>query len=124
MLFRDQYVLLGNGTEISMHEHDFTRATARLNSLFFSQEYKSELISTFGVKCWSDITDGHRTVGVQLAFALYKLFVSELQKVIRTHEETEPINFPVQEMGHAERGNVRYIGIWTIKRTIQRSQRY
>ena len=53
-----------NETEIHMTNRDFTYTTAKLHELFLTQDYRNDLISTFGVSRWSDIDGGQRTYWV------------------------------------------------------------
>lgn len=46
--------------ELHMTSKDFTNAISKLHQLFLSQEYRSDMISAFGVEKWCDISDGQR----------------------------------------------------------------
>lgn len=74
VLFQDY--LPENG-EVHMTNRDFTNATAKLHQLFSTQEYRSDLISSFGASSWSGLNDGQQTLGCELVFFLYKMFVDE-----------------------------------------------
>ncbi len=121
-LFQDH--LSENGEEVHMANRDFTTATAKLHQLFSTQEYRSDLISTFGAPCWSELNDGQRTLGFELVFFLYKLFVVELGNLIRQREENEPLRFKVEQMGPDGRGKIHYVGGWAIRKSLEKSRRY
>ena len=87
-LFQDY--LSENGEEVHMTNRDFTTATAKLHQLFSTQEYWSDLISSFGAPSWSGLNDGQRTLGCELVFFLYKMFVDELGNLIRQMKKTNP----------------------------------
>ena len=57
-LFRDY--LFENGEEVHMTNQGFTASTARPHELFLTQEYRSDLISSFRVSCWSEINKSQR----------------------------------------------------------------
>ena len=71
-----------NEEDVYMTNRDFTAATAKLHELFLTQEYRSDVISSFGVCSWLDLNDGQRTLAFQLVFTLYKRFTTELGKLI------------------------------------------
>jgi ATP-dependent DNA helicase PIF1 len=121
-LFRDY--LSENGEEVHMTNRDFTTCTAKLHELFLTQEYRSDLISSFGASCWSEINNGQRTLGFKLVFHIFELFSEELGNLVRRKEEDEPLPFKVDEMGAHGRGKVRYVGAWAIRKSIQKSRRY
>ena len=121
-LFRDY--LSENGEEVHMTNRDFTASTARLHELFLTQEYRSDLISSFGVSCWSEINNGQRTLGFKLVLNIFQLFSEELGNLVRTREENEPLPFKVEEMGADGRGKVRYVGAWAIRKSLEKSRRY
>ena len=50
-----------NEEDVYMTNRDFTAATAKLHQLFLTQEYRSDVISSFGVCSWLDLNDGQRT---------------------------------------------------------------
>ena len=58
----------------------FTRITAKLNEMFLTNEYRSDIMAAFSVRNWSNITCGQRCLGVQLLFYIYQLFVAEIKK--------------------------------------------
>ena len=113
-----------NGEEVYMTNKDFTAATGNLHGLFLTQEYRSDLISSFNVPCWSDINDGQRALGFELVFSLFKLFSLELANLVRGKVQEEPIRFEVNEMGPEGRGKIRYIGGWALRKSLQKSRRY
>ena len=106
-----------------MTNRDFTAATAKLHELFLTQEYRSDLISSFWASCWSEIKDGQRTLGFELVLNIFQLFSEELGNLVRT-KEAEPLPFKVEEMGADGRGKVCYVGGWAIRKSIQKSRRY
>ena len=108
---------------LQMTNKDFTCTTSKLQLLFLSQEYRSDLISAYNVKKWIEIDDGQRSVGALLLFQLFQLFGSEVGKCVRK-EECTPIRFNVQEMGPDGRGKVRYIGGWDISKCLKRARSY
>ena len=69
MKFFSDY-LSENVEKVHKTNRDFTRTTAKLHELFMKQEYRSDLISSFGVSCWSELNDGHRTLGFELVFSV------------------------------------------------------
>ena len=75
-LFRDY--LSDNEDEIHMTNRVFTSTTEKLHELFLTQDYRNDLISTFGVSHWPDIDDGQRTFGFELVFTFFKMFAAEL----------------------------------------------
>ena len=81
-LFRNY--LSENETEVHMTNRDFTSTTAKLHELFLTQDYRNDLISTFGVSRWSDIDDGQRTLGFELVFTLLKIFAAELGSLVKS----------------------------------------
>jgi hypothetical protein len=107
-----------------MTNRDFTATTTKLHELFLTQEYRSDLITSFGVSCWSDINDGQRTLGFELVFSLFKLFADELGNLVRTREEDEALPFKVDEMGADGWGKVRYVGGWAVRKSLEKSRRY
>ena len=121
-LFRDY--LSENETEIHMTNRDFTSTTAKLHELFLTQDYRNDLISTFGVSLWSDIEDGQRTLGFELVFSLLKIFAAELGSLVKSMQENEPLQFRVEDMGPEGRGKVRYVGGWAIRKWLEKSRRF
>ena len=121
-LFQDY--LSENGEEVHMTNRDFTAATTKLHQLFSTQEYRSNLISSFGAPCWSELNDGQQTLGFELVFFLYKLFAVELGNLIRQREGNEPFRFKVEEMGPDGRGKIRYVGGWAVRKSLEKSRRY
>ena len=110
--------------ELHMTSKDFTNAMSKLHQLFLSQEYRSDIISAFGVEKWCDISDGQRSLGVILLFNLFQLFTAEVGKLVRKQEELTPIPFNVSEMGPDGRAKLRYVGGWAIKKLIDNARRY
>lgn len=118
-----QEYLSKNGEQALMTNRDFTAATTKLHGLFLTQEYRSDLISSFDTRCWTELNEGQRTLGAQLVFYLYNLFAAELEQLSRKHQEVETVSFKVEEMGPDGRGKVRYVGGWAIKKTLEKSRR-
>ncbi|CAB3986730.1 ATP-dependent DNA helicase PIF1 [Paramuricea clavata] len=121
-LFEDYFT--ENMEEMQMTNKDFTCATSKLQHLFLSQEYRSDVISAFNVTNWLEIDDGKRSVSALLVFHLFQLFGEELGKRVRKEEETVPIDFNVHEMGPEGRGKVRYIGGWVISKAMHKARSY
>ena len=116
--------LTENREELQMTNKDFTCATSKLQLLFLSQEYRSDLISAFNVRKWTEIDDGQRSVGALLIFHLFQVFAAELGNRVRKIEECAPIHFNVHEMGPDGRGKVRYVGGWDISKCLKRARSY
>ncbi|CAB3978006.1 ATP-dependent DNA helicase PIF1-like [Paramuricea clavata] len=108
---------------LQMTNKDFTCTTSKLQLLFLSQEYRSNLISVYNVKKWIEIDDGQRSIGALLLFQLFQLFGSEVGKRVQK-EECTPICFNIQDMGPDGRGKVRYIGGWDISKCLNRARSY
>lgn len=113
-----------NLEEVQMTNKDFTCAISKMQHLFLSQEYRSDVISAFNVTSWLEIDDGKRSVSALLVFHLFQLFGAELGKRVRKEEETVPIEFDVNEMGPEGCGKVRYIGGWVISKAINKAPSY
>ena len=75
-IFQDY--LVENVEETRMTNANFTIATKKIHEL-----YGSDLMKTFNVHAWHDITDGQRIVGMKLVFRLYHLFTSEVARLVR-----------------------------------------
>ena len=114
--------LSGNGEEVHMSNSNFTFATSELHQLFLPNEYRSDVISAFSASSWSELNDGQRTLGAQLTFHLFQLFMNELSSLVRK-QENGPILFNVSEMGPDGKGKIRYIGGWAVRKALQKSQR-
>lgn len=112
-----------NGEKVHMTNTNFIFATAKLHQLFLSNGYRSDVISAFSESSWSEINDGQRTLGAQLAFHFFQLFANELSSLVRK-KETGPIPFNVSDMGPDGRGKIRYIGGWAVRKALQKSRRY
>ena len=105
-----QNYLAENLEEVRMTNGNITYVTAKVNELFITNEYRSDIISAFNVGKWSDINIGQRSLGVQLLFHIYQLFAAEVRKRVQQQEEREPILFQVTGMGTDGLGKIRYIG--------------
>ena len=81
--------------------------------MFSSNEYRSDLLTAFQLRRWTDIDDVKRTLGVQLTFHLYQLFVTEVERALK-NEDVHTRKFNVQEMGASGLGKLRYVGGWAI----------
>jgi ATP-dependent DNA helicase PIF1 len=119
-----QIYLTENLEEVHMTNKNFTCATAKVNQLFITNEYRSDVISAFKVAQWSDINSGQRSLAVQLMFHLYELFTAEVGKRVKKQEEEEPICFNVADMEASGLGKIRYIGGWAIRKSMDKSRRY
>jgi hypothetical protein len=112
-----------NAGEVQISSRNFTRITAKLNELFLTNEYRSDIMAAFSIRKWSDITCGQRCLGAQLLFHIYQLFVAEVRKLANMGE-IEQITLQVSEMGADGRGKVRYIGGWAVRKLLEKSKRY
>ena len=123
-LFKDY--LSENLDELHVTNKEFTWATARVHQMFLTQEYRSDIITAFGVQKWIEIDDGQRGMGACLLLHLYQLFVSKLGKLIHDHdrEAAEADRFDVYEMGAEGRGKIRYVGGWAMKKCLDKFRRY
>lgn len=115
--------LADNLETIHMTNKDFTLATTQIHELFLSNDYREDLQIAFGVRRWSKITDGQRTLCVQLVFRLYEIFIVEIDKRMKK-KEVEPIEFNVAEMDGAGLGKVRYVGAWAFRKCLEKCRRY
>ena len=111
-----------NEEDVYMTKRDFIAATTKLHELFLTQEYRRDVISSFGVCSWLDLNDGQRTLVIQFVFTLYKRFTTELGNLIRS-KENEPLHFKVENMGPEGRGKIRYIGGWAMRKCLENSRR-
>lgn len=84
---------------------NFTCITGKLHELFITEEYRSDIVSAFCVKEWSDLDDGQRSLASQLLFHLYRMFIRECEKRVKKQEE-EPVCFTVEEMGEEGKGKI------------------
>ena len=107
--------LADNLESVHMTNKDFTLATTKIHGLFLSDGYRKDLRIAFGVRRWNEITDGQRTLCVQLVFQLYEIFIIEIEKRMNK-KEAEPIEFNVTEMEGAGLGKVRYVGAWAFRK--------
>jgi hypothetical protein len=119
-----QLYLTENLEEVHMTNKNFTCATAKVNELFITNEYRSDVISAFNVGQWSDINSCQRSLSVQLVFHLYQLFTAEVGKRVRKQEEQDPIYFNVADMEAGGLGKIRYVGGWAIRKSMDSSRRY
>ena len=119
-----QTYLTENLEEVHMTNKNFTCATAKVNELFITNEYRSDVINAFNVDQWSAIDSGQRSLAVQLVFHIHDLFLAEVGKYVRKQEEEEPVCFNVADMDASGRGKLRYIGGWAIRKSLDKSRRY
>ena len=59
-----------------------------------------------------------------LLFHLHHLFTSEVAKLVRRQEETDPLPFQVAMMGPEGQAKIRYIGGWAIQKSLEKSRKY
>ena len=78
-----QNYLTQHWDELHMTGKNFTCAISKLHQLFLSQEYRSDMISAFGVEKWCEISDGQRSLGVILLFNIFQLFTAEVGKLMK-----------------------------------------
>ena len=90
---------------------------------FFTNVCRSDFMKVFNVQAWKDITDGQRNLGMKLVFHLYHLFTSEVAKLVRKQEVTDPLPFQVALMGPEGQEKIRYIGGWIIRKCLQKSRK-
>ena len=122
MLFEDH--LSENCDDVHLSNKEFTWATAKVHQLFLTQEYRSDIVTAFGVRKWVQIDDGQRSLAASLLLHLYQLFVGKLVQLTREREESESAEFNVREMDADGRGKVRYVGEWAIKKCLDNYRRY
>ena len=113
-----------NVEETRMTNANFTIATKKIHELFFISPFRSDLMKTFNVHVWHDTTDGQRIVGMKLVFRLYHLFTSEVARLVRKQEVSDPLPFQVDLMGPEGQANIRYIGGWAIRKSLEKSRKY
>ena len=68
-----QTYLTDNLEDVHMTNKNFTCATAKVNELFITNEYRSDVMSAFNVGHWSGIDGGQRSLVVQLVFHMQEL---------------------------------------------------
>ena len=85
--------MIDNIDSITFTNKRFTYMTGKLHKLFFTNEYRSDVVSTFNVEKWADIVDGQRNLAGHLLFHLYELFTSEIEKKVRKQEAHDPVWF-------------------------------
>ena len=67
-MFQDYFA--DNLEDVQMTKDNFTVAVAKMTQMFTTNTYQQELVASFDVSSWSDLSDGHRTLGMQLVFHL------------------------------------------------------
>ena len=107
-----------------MNSKNFFDATAKLNGIFLSSEYRRDVCAAFGEACWQDISQCQQTLCAQMVHGLFQLFVNEVAERIRRIELSEPVPFKVEEMNDIGKGKIRYIGGWAIRKVLETSRRY
>ena len=86
---------------------EFTWATGKLHQLFLTQQYRSYVVSDFGVQKWIEIDDGQRSLAASPLLHLYHLFIENFVKLTSERKATESIEFDVHGMYAEGRGKVR-----------------
>ncbi len=76
-----------NAEKVHMSAANITQVTGKLNELFLTNEYRSDIMTAFNVRSWSELNCGQRTLGAQLLFHLYQMFVAEISKSVQSNEE-------------------------------------
>ena len=122
VLFEDH--LSENCDDVHLSNKEFTWVTAKVHQLFLTQEYRSDIVTAFGVRKWVQIDDGQRSLAASLLLHLYQLFVGKFVQLTREREESESAKFNVREMDADGRGKVRYVGGWAIKKCLDNYRRY
>ena len=115
---------LENAERVHMSASDFTKVTGKLNELFLTNEYRSDIITAFNLQSWSELSYGQRSLGAQLMFRLYQICVAEISKSVPLNEEAGPSALKVSDMGPDGRGKIRYIGGWATHKLLEKSRRY
>ncbi|CAB3994284.1 Hypothetical predicted protein [Paramuricea clavata] len=118
-----QLYLTENLEEVHMTNKNFTCAMVKVNELFITNIYRSDMINVFNVGQWSDINSGQRSLSVQLVFHLYQLFTAKVGKRVRKQEEQDPIYFNVADMEAGGLGKITYVGGWAIQKLMDSSRR-
>ena len=106
---------------ISVSRGDFTRATAKLHGLLTSDEFLHYSLCLFSVSC---CTPAQRSIGVQLAKAIYLRFLQHLQIVTTQDRQIQAVVFNVKEMSATGRAKVRHVGGWAVRKVLEQSRRY
>lgn len=122
MIFKE--FLLENVDRVEMTSKNFFDATAKINGIFLSSEYRRDLVSAFGETCWQDINPGQQALGAQMVHGLFQRFINEIAEHIRQNEVSEPVQFLVDHMDATGKGKVRYIGGWAVRKVLESSRRY
>ena len=121
-LFQDH--LTENLGEIHKTNKNFTSAASNVHRLLISNGCRSDVISVCNAEKWSDVTTWQKVLAAQLLFHSYKLFLSEVGKVVRKREDQEPVYFQVADMEAEGEGNIRYIGRLAVRKSLEKSHRY
>ncbi|CAB4000358.1 Hypothetical predicted protein [Paramuricea clavata] len=107
-----------------MSAANFTQVTRKLNELFLTNEYRSDIMTAFNLRNWSELTCGQRILGAQLLFHLYQMCVAEISKSVLLNEEEESHALKVSDMGPDGRGKIWYLGGWATHKLLEKSRRY
>ncbi|CAB4013355.1 ATP-dependent DNA helicase PIF1 [Paramuricea clavata] len=122
IIFKD--FLAENVDSVRMTSKNFFDATAKLNGIFLSCEYRRDVCAAFGETCWQDISHGQQALCAQIVHGLFQLFINEVAQRIRRVELSEPVPFRVEEMDDIGKGKIRYIGGWVVRKVLETSRRY
>ena len=109
--------------DLHMTSKNFTCATGKLHELFFTEEYRSDIINAYHVEEWSDLDDGQRSLAAQLLFYLFRMFIGECEKRVKNQQQ-ESCPFTVDEMEDQGKGKIRYVGGWALRKSLDKSRRY
>ena len=107
--------------DVTVSRGDFTKAIAKLHGLLRSEEFTHYVVCLFNV---SSCTSAQRSIGVQLAKAVYFSFLEHLQSVTVKDLQQEAVVLNVEEMSAAGRGKVRHVGGWAVRKVLEQSRRY
>ncbi len=113
-----------NAEKVHMSAANITQVTGKLNKLFLTNEYRSDIMTAFNVGSWSELNCGQRTLGAQLLFHMYQMFVAEISKSVQSNEEEGSCALKVSDMGLDGRGKIRYLGGWATHKLLEKSRRY
>jgi uncharacterized protein YggU (UPF0235/DUF167 family) len=102
-----------NAKEVHMSVANFTQVTRKLNELFLTNEYRSDIMMVFNLRKWSELTCDQRILGAQLLSHLYQMCVAEISKSVPLNEREESHALKVSDIGPDGRGEIRYLGRWT-----------
>ena len=115
--------LSDNTNKVHMSAANITEVTRKLNKLFLTNEYRSDIMTAFNLRSWSELSCGQRTLGAQLLFHLYQICIAEISKLVPLNEE-DSCALNVSDMGPDGRGKIRYLGGWATHKLLEKSRRY